>query len=152
MNASNILRAGLCTVAIFLFVLLGRAVAAGPNEILRTLLTVGVPLADGQAVKLPQPTLADGMTAAEQRQQIETIAEGRNSWEDLTRRSVVAPFILKNLAGRSRSAEGRRVDLWFVAYGSLDTLASDDFLRTNSKRLPRTPRTRPRLDCWAMRI
>ena len=28
---------------------------------------------------------------------------------------------------------GRRVDLWFVAYGSLDTLASDDFLSNQFK-------------------
>ena len=73
----------------------GSAAADGPNEILRTLLTAGVPVADGEIVKLPEPTLADGMTAAAQRQQIEAIAEGRNSWEDLTRRSVVAPFILR---------------------------------------------------------
>jgi len=108
--------------------------ADGANEILRTLLTAGVPLADGQTMKLPEPTLADGMKAAQQRQQIEAVADGRNSWEDLTRRSVVAPFILRT--GQDCSEQqglGRSIDLWFVAYGSLETLASDEFLKDQFK-------------------
>ena len=92
------------------------------------------PSPTARVVKLPEPTLADGMTAAAQRQQIEAIAEGRNSWEDLTRRAVVAPFILKTSQDASEQrGVGRRVDLWFVAYGSLDTLASDDFLSNQFK-------------------
>jgi hypothetical protein len=98
------------------------------------LLTEGITLADGQIAKLPEPTLADGMTAAQQRQQIEAVSEGRNSWEDLTRRSVVAPFILRIPQDDSdHQALGRRVDLWFVAYGSLEALANDEFLKDQFK-------------------
>ena len=89
----------------------------------------GVPIADGEIVKLPEPTLADGMTAAAQRRQIEAIAEGRNSWEDLTRRSVVAPFLLKNLAGRFRAGQGN----WDAAStcGSSPTEAWTPWLATS---------------------
>ncbi len=134
MNATALLRICVCALAILITSRPGLAAADVPNEILRTLLTAGVPIADGRIVKLPEATLADGMTAAAQRQQIEAIAEGRNSWEDLTRRTVVAPFILKtSQAPSEQRGEGRRVDLWFVAYGSLDTMASDDFLSNQFK-------------------
>jgi hypothetical protein len=134
MNSAVILRVCFCASAIVAASLPGTAAADGPNEILRTLLTAGVPVGDGQVVKLPAPTLADGMTATAQRQQIEAIADGRNSWEDLTRRSVVAPFILRTSPdGSEQRGAARRVDLWFVAYGSLDALASDDFLKDQFK-------------------
>jgi hypothetical protein len=144
MNASNSLRTGFCAVAILMACLPGPAIAESPNAILRTLLAEGVPLTAGQSLKLPEPTLADGMTAAQQPQQVEMIAAGRNSWEDLTRRSVVAPFILRispddsqqpepEQQGTEQKGSGRRVDLWFIAYGSLETLASDDFLKEQFK-------------------
>jgi hypothetical protein len=134
MNATTLLRICAPALAILVASPSGLAAADVPNELLRTLLTAGVPIADGEIVKLPEPTLADGMTAATQRQQIEAIAEGRNSWEDLTRRTVVAPFILKtSQVGSEQRGEGRRVDLWFVAYGSMDTMASDDFLSNQFK-------------------
>ena len=121
-------------LAILMTSLPGLAAADVPNAILRTLLTAGVPIADGQTLKLPEPTLADGMPAEAQRRQIEAVAEGRNSWDDLTRRTVVAPFILRTSQdGSPQPGAGRRVDLWFVAYGSLDTMAGDDFLSNQFK-------------------
>ncbi len=134
MNTSVLLRACIGALAILASSLPGPAAADGPNEILRMLLTVGVPIADGEIVKLPEPTLADGMTAAAQRRQIEAIADGRNSWEDLTRRTVVAPFLLRTSRDASEQRGlGCRADLWFVAYGSLGTLAGDEFLRGQFK-------------------
>ncbi|MGO8752179.1 MAG: hypothetical protein ACLQNE_40085 [Thermoguttaceae bacterium] len=136
MNASALLRTCACPLAILASSLPGLAAADGPNEILRMLLTTGVPIADGETVKLPEPTLADGMTAAAQRRQIEAIAEGRNSWEDLTRRTVVAPFLLRtsrDVSEQEQRGLGCRADLWFVAYGNLDTLASDEFLEGQFK-------------------
>ncbi len=131
-SALSLIRAS--ALAVLVSSLPGLAAADGPNEILWTLLTAGVPVADGEVVKLPEPTLADGMTAAAQRRQIEAIAEGRSSWEELTRRAVVAPFLLRTSEdGSEQRALGRRVDLWFVAYGGLDTLASDEFLKDQFK-------------------
>ncbi len=134
MKVSNLIRAGACALTIFVSNLPGRALADEANELLRSLIIAGVPIADGQTVKLPEPTLADRMTAAQQRQRIEAVAEGRNSWEELTRRSAVAPFILNISQDHSeQQGQGRRVDLWFVAYGSLDTLANDEFLKDQFK-------------------
>jgi hypothetical protein len=134
MNIFRLVRTCLYASAILVLGLPGPAAAEGPNEILRTLLATGAPIAAGEDVKLPEPTLADGMTAALQRRQIEAIADGRNTWADLTRRSVVAPFILKTSKDSAEQGKlGRRVDLWFVAYGSLETLAGDDFLSNQFK-------------------
>ena len=130
MKSSKLTPAGLSVLAILVSSLPCWATAEEPNEILRMLLTAGVPITDGQAAQLPKPTLTDRMTADAQRRQIEVVAEGRNSWDDLTRRSVVAPFILKiSQDGSEPQGLARRVDLWFVAYGSLDKLAGDDFLK-----------------------
>ena len=47
-----------------------------------------------------------------------------------TRKSVVSPFLLKiSDEGRDAGKVGRRVDLYFVAYGSLSKLGNDTFLQ-----------------------
>ena len=101
------------------------------NPILRDLLARGIPVSANQWVRLPQPALPHGLSAAAQRERIEAIAENRYAWEDLVRRTVVAPFVLKTLDdGVSGPSPGRRVDLYFVAYGKLDYLGSDEFLNS----------------------
>ncbi len=65
------------------------------NPVYDELMRRGVPIDFREIVRLPAPTVADGLTAAKQRQAIEAIADGR-SWEELTRRSVNAPFVFKN--------------------------------------------------------
>jgi hypothetical protein len=73
--------------------------------------------------------LPDRLDASAQRRQIESILDGRHAWDVFSRRSVVAPLLLKisdDKAGENRV--GRRVDLWFVAYGELKSLSNDEFL------------------------
>ncbi len=123
-----------------------------PNPILQRLLTKGVS-AGGPAVKLPAATLADGLDAAAQRQALDRIADRNHSVEALTRHSVVAPVVLRVSAagtsadqanGTDASAENStaepphrdglaRVDLWFVAYGRLETLRDESFWKSWSK-------------------
>jgi hypothetical protein len=134
MNVSFVSRIAVFASAVFVSCLPDRAAAAESNEILQRLLTSGVPIAEGETLKLPEPTLADGLTGTAQRERVEALAEGRNSWEDLTRHSVVAPFILKIAEEDSEQKNaGRHVDLWFIAYGSLETLANDGFLNDQFK-------------------
>jgi hypothetical protein len=88
-----------------------------------------VNVASNEVLRLPPPTLSGGLNAAEQRARVDAIPEKRCDWGALTRRSVVAPVVLKIGAPESASAAvGRQVDLWFVAYADLDSVGSDDFL------------------------
>jgi len=103
-------------------------VQAGENATLDKLLKPGVQVAADVVVPLPTPTLADGLSAMEQRKAIEAVAGSRHTWEALTRKSVVAPFVVKSTFDDPKLKTGRRVDLWFVAYGDLQRLKADDFL------------------------
>ena len=93
------------------------------NSIYETLLEKGLALSPQETVKLPPPILRDGMTAAQQKQAIEAMLAGKYNWESFARKSLVAPFLLRiNDEGRESGQVGRRVDLYFITYGSLDAM------------------------------
>ncbi|WP_254510249.1 hypothetical protein [Anatilimnocola floriformis] len=96
------------------------------------LLREGVLISPREVAKLPQPTLTDEMTPAQQRKAIETLLEGKYAWEVFTRNSVVAPFLIKIADNDAPGGKniGRRVDVSFVAYGSLQKIQSDEFLNS----------------------
>jgi hypothetical protein len=97
------------------------------NPVFDFLMNRGVQVGPDETVRLPAPTLPDGLNAADQRRAIELICGENHTWEDLTRKTVVAPFILKISEGQ-QERRGRRLDAWFVAYGDLRTLENQDFL------------------------
>ena len=99
------------------------------NPVLKELLSRRAPVSKDAVAPLPAATLSDGLSAAQQRERITAIPDNRQSWENLTRRSAVAPFVLKISQPEDKSSAARSVDLWFVTYGKLDRLASDDFLQ-----------------------
>lgn len=98
------------------------------NPIFELLTNQGVTTARDENVRLPLPTLIDGLAAAQQRKAVERIADAGHPWDQLTRKSAVAPFVFKFDAGRDKNwRTARRIDLWFVVYGNLKTLGSDEF-------------------------
>lgn len=128
------IRVPLIFVGAFLFVTASIAHCRAENPVYTLLTTRGVPVGGDEVVKLPAPTLADGLSAAEQRQAIEAVAGESHTWDDLTRKSVVAPFVLKISNGEAApERRGRRLDIWFVAYGSMKTLENQDFLQKQFK-------------------
>jgi hypothetical protein len=117
---------GIFSLAMFAAALPCRA----DNPVFDSLMSRGVPVGGKEVVRLPSPTLADGLNAAEQRRAVERIAGEHHTWEDLTRKSVVAPFVLRISKDENEPEQrGRRLDVWFVAYGSLRTLDNKDFLQ-----------------------
>jgi hypothetical protein len=99
------------------------------NEIFDALISQGVTVGPEETITLPPPLLRDGLSAAAKRQAIEQLIADRYSWERFTRQSVVSPFMLKiEDSERAAGRTGRRVDIYFVAYGSLDKLGSEDYL------------------------
>jgi hypothetical protein len=126
----------LSAVSVFVLVattLLPAHCCRGENPVYDELIRRGVKISPREVIRLPAPTVADGLTAAQQRQAIEAIADGR-AWEDLTRRSVNAPFVFKISKDENDSSRlGRRVDLWFVAHGDMATLENNEWLERQFK-------------------
>lgn len=100
------------------------------DEIFGTLVKQGIRVSDKEAMTLPKPVLVDGMSLADQRHAIETQLAGRYDWDTFTRKAIVAPFLLKISEGTAESGPiGRRIDLYFIAYGDLKSLVGDDYLQ-----------------------
>jgi hypothetical protein len=99
------------------------------NEIFDALTGSGVTTSPQLTLQLPKPTLKDGLTPVQQRRVIESLLAGKYDWETFTRKSVVSPFVLKISEGAAESGPIiRKVDIYFVAYGSFDSLKREDFL------------------------
>jgi hypothetical protein len=109
-----------------------RAGAAEPgNEVLDHLLAKGgLPGATDAA--LPKPTMADGLDRGRQRETVAGIVDANHSVEMLERKSIVAPFVLKISGDEAveKNRTLRRIDLWFIAYGRLDTIADESFWKS----------------------
>ncbi|HEX5446247.1 MAG TPA: hypothetical protein VFW87_20640 [Pirellulales bacterium] len=100
------------------------------NPLQRELVEHGIEMAGAkQAVRLPAPSLPDGLDAKEQKQIIERLVSKKYTYDQFVRKSPVAPFLLEmntqqEMPGKAARDAGRvqRVDLWFVAYGEMQTV------------------------------
>jgi hypothetical protein len=105
---------------------------AQENPVFQQLVEKGVPVPDGSMVKLPPPTLTEGMDAAAQRAAIGQVAQPAHTADDLLQSSNAAPLAmqiqaLKTIEGQSRVEQ---VEFWFVAFGDWDTMNSAEFLQS----------------------
>jgi hypothetical protein len=99
------------------------------NPIYDALTGPGVKVSAQETLQLPKPALADGLTPPQTRQTIETLLAGKYDWETFTRQSVVSPFFLKISEGAAESGPIiRKIDMYFIAYGALDSLKGEDYL------------------------
>ena len=96
------------------------------NPLYHDLRTAGVQLAPDRRAPLPPPILADGLDAAAQKAAVLAFDGGDHSWDELTRKSVVAPFVLKitEVTPADPKTPARRLAVGFVAHG--DFAATDD--------------------------
>ena len=103
--------------------------APAANAIYDALVGRGVNVSSQESLQLPRPALDDELSPRQQRQVIESLLAGKYDLDTFTRKSVVSPFILKISEGAAESGPiVRKVDIYFVAYGSLDSLKGDDYL------------------------
>lgn len=95
---------------------------ATANPLYTQLRSPGLALTAEHRQPLPAPTMADGLDAAAQRAVIEQLVQGNYSVDDFLRPSLVAPHLLKFRELEKLDPIGRVqiVELWSVAYGSLD--------------------------------
>ncbi len=100
------------------------------NAIYDALVGRGVQVSPQQTLQLPKPLLADGLNPQQQRQAIESLIAGRYDWDTFVRKSIVSPFVLKISDEAAESGPViRKVDLYFVAFGSLSTIGGEDYLQ-----------------------
>ncbi len=115
------------------------------NPVYRDLIEDGVNMTPQFDVKLPEPSLPDGLSGDEQKQRITKLIGRRYSWEVFTRDSTVAPykFELTDKKTNDPNIKYQEAHIYFVAYGDLNAIAdaggvseSDD---ENAKSKPLTP-------------
>jgi hypothetical protein len=112
--------------------LLAPCQAAEPVNLIYTELTEkGVAIGQAQ-VRLPAPTMPDGLDAAGQQRAMQKLADPARPLDALLRKSVVAPFVLKisdpRTPGAGLTGSARRVDVWFIVHGDFKRITSEEFL------------------------
>jgi hypothetical protein len=100
------------------------------NPLYRSLLDPGLPVGANATAKFPKPTLPDSLDAARQTAIIKDLIKDDYSYAEFTRKSVVAPQLLKlrDVAPSDPKAPARGVDVWFIAYGDIKALDDEKFL------------------------
>ncbi|MGA2255682.1 MAG: hypothetical protein ABSG53_13635 [Thermoguttaceae bacterium] len=105
--------------------------AAPENALLNELVEKGVHMPDGQVLRLPPPTMAEGLNAQQQAAVLAATAP-RGKVEEFLDKASGAPVSLK--VGKIPSKMGddviRTVNLSFVVYGDWNVLTSDQFSKT----------------------
>lgn len=99
------------------------------NALLTELTERGIRLQSGQQVRLPKPMLPDGLDSSQQGDILRKAA-GKHPFDRFLRNSVVGPFSLEieSVQDTAGKRDGQRVDFYFVAYGTLEKLISDELL------------------------
>lgn len=104
--------------------------AAPENALLKELVEKGMEMPDKQVVRLPAPTMAEGLNAAQQAEVLgKTAILGKTTLEKFLDKVSNAPIALK-LARRAAGKNGdvvRTVNLSFVVYGDWNVLTSEEF-------------------------
>lgn len=100
------------------------------NPLYRELRQTGVAVADKVHLRLPAPTLVDGLDAKAQKAVIDGVAGNDYDPQDLLRKSVTAPFRLqvRDLDPPDAQSRAFGVDVWFVAHGDLEAITRKEFL------------------------
>jgi hypothetical protein len=99
------------------------------NPLYRELLEKGLLIGPNLRANLPAPTMPDGLSAAQQQAAIRKLIGSDYSYDEFTRRSVVAPNILRirDVMPSDPQAPARGVDVWFVAYGDFQATEDEKF-------------------------
>lgn len=100
------------------------------NTLFKNLLETGLTINDKVKIKFPKPSMSDGLDAAKQKEVIKALLSGDYDYDEFTRKSVVAPQLMKirNVPGGDANAPIRGVDVWFVVHGDFKKLEDDKYL------------------------
>jgi hypothetical protein len=115
---------------LLLALLVAGAEPEAANPLYRSLLEPGLAVGGDVRVKLPAPTLPDGLDAAKQKAVLEKVIGTDYAYDDFTRNSVVAPYkmVIRDEKSADEKTPVRAVDVWFVAHGDFAALDDEKFL------------------------
>ncbi|MCI0738112.1 MAG: hypothetical protein L0Y72_03645 [Gemmataceae bacterium] len=129
----------LCAIAILAVetasVISGDGHSADPhlqlNPLYRELQEQGVAVGAKLKPTLPAPLFGDKLNAKQQSALLAKLAGDDYPLDELLRPSVVAPFVFKfgEFDTHDPTTLGRRTDLWFIAYGKLESLTHDNLTK-----------------------
>jgi hypothetical protein len=107
-----------------------RATHEAQNPLYKSLLDPGLGVGPDLKAKFPAPTMPDGLDGAKQKAIITALIKDDYAYDDFTRKSVVAPQLLKlrDVMPSDPKAPARGVDVWFIAHGDLKALDDEKFL------------------------
>lgn len=103
---------------------------AAANPLYKSLLDPGPVVGPDTRVKLPPPLMPDGLDAAAQKAVIAKLIADDYDYDTFTRRSQVAPLVLKinDLKAADPKNPPRGLDTYFVAYVDLKAFDDEKFL------------------------
>lgn len=98
------------------------------NPVFAEMISSGVGIG-AERVPLAAPSFPDGLDAAAQAKALADVAGQDYDPAQLSRKSVVAPFVLRmdKVKDIAPGVALRKIDTWFVAYGDLKTVAQPEF-------------------------
>ncbi len=107
--------------------------AAQENSVFQKLVAKGVALSNGKNILLPPPVMADGLTLANQLAVFKTLVPPEQLSDFLAGRTS-SPYVLltrnNDVAGNQpKDSVGHRLDLYYIANGSLSAVGGEDFVR-----------------------
>jgi hypothetical protein len=99
------------------------------NPLYKELLDPGLLVGPNVRAKLPPPSMPDGLDAGKQTAIIKQLIGADYSYEEFTRKSVVAPQLLRirDLQPSDPKAPARGVDTYFIVHGNFAALDDDKF-------------------------
>ena len=119
----------ICSFAILTVFAAGNHARGEANAIYEALVGPGVKVSPTDTLTLPKPLLPDELPPDQVRPAIESVVGEKYDWDTFSRKSIVSPFLLKISEGTAESGPvTRRVDIYFIAHGSLDVLKQEDYL------------------------
>jgi hypothetical protein len=130
--------------AVFLSFALGMPLFAGEtNAVYNELVNQGVALSNSKTIKLPEPMMADGLKTDTQQAVLKEVGPKNNkdNMQRFLRGNPADWYEIKQSSEKGSNAAdsiGRRIDLYFIAKGKLETLASDGFMKEQLKTEKKT--------------
>ena len=99
------------------------------NPLYQELLDPGLPVGPDVRAKLPPPSMPDGLDAAKQTAVVRQLIGTDYSYQEFTRKSVVAPQLLRirDVQPSDPKAPARGIDVYFVAHGDFAALDDEKF-------------------------
>jgi hypothetical protein len=135
MNKKVVKIAGVCFFVSLCPLCLCGELFASDNPLFKRMRSDGIAVSAENKSPLPAPLMADGLDAAGQRAVLQKLVGRRYTVRDITAKIGTAPHVYSiDKIAADDALRVFRIDVSFIAYGSLDDIANRDFLEKLHKK------------------